>query len=325
MSEKGISYDNLKQFKEQYDILVLKKINDIVSKNTVDMSEYAKKSDIVSIARYKGAKQTYAELQEEAKELGDIWNIVEADEGNNINAGDNLIWNGEDWDNLSGMIDLSKFASKAETEKLTSDLETVQQAVDNVTVEYASSDDISALFYTKKSMVSNESLGSIFGITATAAGNMHSTIDMYVSQDGSQVATINSSESSYTDGTNANKTLFSFNISDGTNTATVDISYGDIINFAEMQPDSEGWVYVTNPSGNIVEVGPEHSSAIQMSPNNLGVLADKINAAVKDIEYVIVASYADGVFTLTNLDGGDIIISNVEGSKIDVAGKLNLQ
>lgn len=62
------------------------------------------------LLRYKGSVQTYADLPTEDLAIGDSWNIVEADEEHDVNAGDNAVWTGEEWDILSGKIDLSAYA-----------------------------------------------------------------------------------------------------------------------------------------------------------------------------------------------------------------------
>jgi hypothetical protein len=65
---------------------------------------------------YKGSVDTYAELPVSSDEItinvGDVWNVVNADAEHGINAGDNVVWTGDSWDNLSGIIDLSAYATK---------------------------------------------------------------------------------------------------------------------------------------------------------------------------------------------------------------------
>ena len=46
--------------------------------------------------------------------VGDVYNITAADATNNIKAGDNVAWNGNTWDNLSGVVDLSPYAKTAD-------------------------------------------------------------------------------------------------------------------------------------------------------------------------------------------------------------------
>lgn len=73
---------------------------------------YAKKSDITNIYKFKGTKTNYADLPTTNRVTGDVWNITNADATHNIKAGDNVAWNGIEWDNLSGTVDLSAYATK---------------------------------------------------------------------------------------------------------------------------------------------------------------------------------------------------------------------
>lgn len=67
---------------------------------------------ISSVYRYKGSKHTYDELPESGNVTGDVWNIETADPSHDIEAGDNVAWTGTQWDKLSGIIDLSSFATQ---------------------------------------------------------------------------------------------------------------------------------------------------------------------------------------------------------------------
>lgn len=56
---------------------------------------------------YKGTVDTYDNLPTTGNEEGDMWNITAADLSHNVKAGDNVVWNGSDWDIQSGIVDLS--------------------------------------------------------------------------------------------------------------------------------------------------------------------------------------------------------------------------
>lgn len=81
------------------------KVGNVYTKSEVD-------AKISSVMRYKGSKDTYAELPSEGNEIGDVWNIVGADAENNVRAGDNFAWNGTGWDNLGGAVVLDGYATK---------------------------------------------------------------------------------------------------------------------------------------------------------------------------------------------------------------------
>lgn len=70
-------------------------------KVNIDLSDYAKKSDITAVYKYKGSVATYAELPA-SPTTGDVYNVEAADEAAGILAGDNVAWNGEAWDRLAG-------------------------------------------------------------------------------------------------------------------------------------------------------------------------------------------------------------------------------
>ena len=67
--------------------------------------------------KYAGQVDNYSDLADVTKNKGDVWNIVNADTTHGIKAGDNVAWNGTDWDNLSGTVDLSIYAEKADYQK----------------------------------------------------------------------------------------------------------------------------------------------------------------------------------------------------------------
>lgn len=83
---------------------------------------YAKKTDITNIYKFKGTKTNYAELPTTGVVTGDVWNITNADAEHGIKAGDNVAWNGTAWDNLSGVTDLSAYATTTTTDAISADV-----------------------------------------------------------------------------------------------------------------------------------------------------------------------------------------------------------
>lgn len=63
-----------------------------------DAGQYAKKSDMTNVYKYKGSKATVAELPTSAT-AGDVYN-VEAD-------GMNYAWDGTKWDNLGSILEVA--------------------------------------------------------------------------------------------------------------------------------------------------------------------------------------------------------------------------
>lgn len=108
-----------------YNALQLKadktQLNNYVTTATAN-STYAKKSDITNIYKFKGTKTNYADLPKTDRVTGDVWNITNADAEHGIKAGDNVAWNGTEWDNLSGTIDLSAYATTTTTDAMSADI-----------------------------------------------------------------------------------------------------------------------------------------------------------------------------------------------------------
>ena len=82
-------------------------IEDAYTKDEID-------GKIASTFHYKGTKATYAELPAEGNQIGDVWNVEQADAEHGVKAGDNVAWNGTSWDVLAGVTDLSAYATKVE-------------------------------------------------------------------------------------------------------------------------------------------------------------------------------------------------------------------
>lgn len=83
---------------------------------------YAKKSDISNVYKFKGTKTNYADLPTTGVVTGEVWNITNADAEHGIKAGDNVAWNGTAWDNLSGVTDLSAYATTSTTDAISADV-----------------------------------------------------------------------------------------------------------------------------------------------------------------------------------------------------------
>lgn len=67
--------------------------------------------------KYMGQVDNYNDLPSTGNSKGDTWNVVNADPSHHIKAGDNVAWNGIEWDDLSGVVDLSAYAEKADYQK----------------------------------------------------------------------------------------------------------------------------------------------------------------------------------------------------------------
>lgn len=65
---------------------------------------------LATVYKYKGSVETYAVLPTSGQQVGDVYNVKQADPDHNIEAGDNVAWDGEKWDILAGDTDLSGYA-----------------------------------------------------------------------------------------------------------------------------------------------------------------------------------------------------------------------
>lgn len=70
----------------------------------------AEQLGLTTVYRYKGSVATYAELPTTGQKVGDVWNVETADPDHGIKAGDNVAWDGAQWDILGGNHDLSGYA-----------------------------------------------------------------------------------------------------------------------------------------------------------------------------------------------------------------------
>lgn len=106
----------------------------------IDLSEYAKSADLTTALTYKGTVENYAALPTKDQKVGDVYNVTAADASHNLNAGENVAWNGEAWDNLGGVTDLSGKVDKEDgkglsandfTDALKKKLEDIEEATDD--------------------------------------------------------------------------------------------------------------------------------------------------------------------------------------------------
>ena len=70
----------------------------------------AEQLGLTTVYQYKGSVATYADLPTTGQKVGDVWNVETADLDHGIKAGDNVAWDGAQWDILGGNHDLSGYA-----------------------------------------------------------------------------------------------------------------------------------------------------------------------------------------------------------------------
>lgn len=70
----------------------------------------AEQLGLTTVYQYKGSVATYADLPTTRQKIGDVYNVETADPDHGIKAGDNVAWDGAQWDILGGNHDLSGYA-----------------------------------------------------------------------------------------------------------------------------------------------------------------------------------------------------------------------
>ena len=70
----------------------------------------AEQLGLTTVYQYKGSVATYADLPTTGQKVGHVWNVETADPDHGIKAGDNVAWDGAQWDILGGNHDLSGYA-----------------------------------------------------------------------------------------------------------------------------------------------------------------------------------------------------------------------
>lgn len=129
-SDAGTTYATKDSLNNEVNQLVEEinlKLDDTVAASTYLRQDdanttYAKKTDITNIYKFKGTKTNYSELPTTGVIAGDVWNITNADAEHGIKAGDNVAWDGTKWDNLSGVADLSGYATTTTTDAMSADI-----------------------------------------------------------------------------------------------------------------------------------------------------------------------------------------------------------
>ena len=64
----------------------------------------AQNSEATAASESKGNAQA-SENGDGIPKVGDMYNVLAADSSHNVKAGDNVVWNGTDWDVLAGLVE----------------------------------------------------------------------------------------------------------------------------------------------------------------------------------------------------------------------------
>jgi hypothetical protein len=131
----------------------------------------AEQLGLTTVYQYKGSVATYANLPTTGQKVGDVWNIETADPDHGIKAGDNVAWDGAQWDTLGGNHDLSGYAQLNSANTFTA-LNTFRAniAVSNGTTAGSSGSislGISPTGETVQARIGTDNLGGLFYHTST--------------------------------------------------------------------------------------------------------------------------------------------------------------
>lgn len=131
----------------------------------------AKQLGLTTVYQYKGSVATYADLPTTGQKVGDVWNVETADPDHGIKAGDNVAWDGAQWDALGGNHDLSGYAQLNSANTFTaSNTFRANIAVSNGTAAGSSgtvSFGVSPTGETVQARISTDNLGGLFYHTST--------------------------------------------------------------------------------------------------------------------------------------------------------------
>jgi hypothetical protein len=131
----------------------------------------AEQLGLTTVYQYKGSVATYADLPTTGQKVGDVWNVETADPDHGIKAGDNVAWDGAQWDILGGNHDLSGYAQLNSANTFTA-LNTFRAniAVSNGTAAGSSGNinfGISPTNETVQARIGTDNLGGLFYNTST--------------------------------------------------------------------------------------------------------------------------------------------------------------
>ena len=132
---------------------------------------------LVSIMKYKGTYTSFELLTSDVSDgtitptVGDVYNITNAGgtdaSGIEINAGDNVVYNGTGWDNFGGAFDASELASKIE---VTAE---ISQAIYNLSEEVAQTYLKIADMYSKSQLYTKDEVYNKSEIDGKLTGALH--------------------------------------------------------------------------------------------------------------------------------------------------------
>lgn len=170
----------------------------------------AEQLGLTTVYQYKGSVATYADLPTTGQKVGDVWNVETADPDHGIKAGDNVAWDGAQWDILGGNHDLSGYAQLNSANTFTA-LNTFKAniAVSNGTTAGSSGSinfGISPTGETVQARISSDTLGGLFYNASTNQPHVFrvgNNIDSFVIRDNGTIMTFSNNNNIFASVINA--------------------------------------------------------------------------------------------------------------------------
>lgn len=165
---------------------------------------------LATVYKYNGSVETYADLPTSGQQVGDVYNVKQADPDHNIEAGDNVAWDGTTWDILAGDTDLSGYAQLNSANTFTAmNAFRANIAVSNGTASGTSgsiSFGISPTGETVQARISTDTLGGLFYNTSTNQPHIFrvgNNIDSFVIRDNGTTMTLSNNNNIFATVTDA--------------------------------------------------------------------------------------------------------------------------
>lgn len=156
---------------------------------------------LATVYKYNGSVETYADLPTSGQQVGDVYNVKQADPDHNIEAGDNVAWDGTTWDILAGDTDLSGYAQLNSANTFTAmNAFRANIAVSNGTASGTGgtiSFGISPTGETVQARISTDTLGGLFYNTSTNQPHVFrigNNLNSFVIRDNGTVMTFNNND-----------------------------------------------------------------------------------------------------------------------------------
>lgn len=260
--------------------------------------------DIISsfgnVMRYCGSVATYDDLPTEDNQIGDVWNVLD--------TGNNYAWDGEGWDEISSIVDLSGYVAIIQTDGIDDESAYVGAKVGDVVVDSA------GFVGVIKRLEKTGNTINLITISGLEDNNVPTT---YVGYNGSW----SSSSMNYVtpDTAQAITGIKAFTEIDIANTTTHLLADGN--NKGEIgQPNNNFKFYDDNIRVNTPTLRPQTDGTTALGVSNIRFSA--VHASTIHNDYSSLTIYANG-FVNVNFTGNDRALRPSQDNAHDLGGTSN--